>query len=60
MKVIKVTGKLGVGKTRFIEDTIGAQPIEDVKCCMLYEKDGVIYIDSNEEVEFLTLNIEKK
>ncbi len=50
MKVIKVTGKSGVGKTRFIEDTIGAEPIEDVKCCVLYEKDGVIYIDSNEEV----------
>ena len=60
MKVINVTGKQGCGKTRFIEDTIGAQPIEDVKCCMLYEKDGIIYIDSNEEVEFLTLNIEKK
>jgi Ni2+-binding GTPase involved in maturation of urease and hydrogenase len=55
MKVIKVTGKLGVGKTRFIEDTIGAQPIEDVKCCMLYEKDGVIYIDSNEEVGFFNI-----
>ena len=59
MKVIKVTGEQESGKTRFIEDTIGAEPIEGVECCMLYEKDGVIYIDSNEGVEFLTLNIEK-
>lgn len=59
MKVIKVTGEIGSGKSTFIFEQ-GAKFVAGIQGISFYEKDGIIYIESNQEIEFSNINIEKK
>ena len=49
----------GSGKTKFIEAIVGANKIADTGYACIHEKDGNIFIESNQEVKVQTLNIKR-
>ena len=59
MQLTILKGMQGSGKTKFIETIVGANKIADTGYACIYEKDGNIFIESNQEVKVHTLNIKR-
>ena len=59
MQLTILKGMQGSGKTKFIETIVGANKIADTGYDCIYEKDGNIFIESNQDVKVKTINKKK-